>query len=399
MKKVLYIHQYFVTPKQAGGTRSYWFSKELIKNNFKVVMLTSGNKQDKLIERKIVDGIEVIYIRNSYDNSFGILKRLYSFTRFMIISTTVALKQKEVDITFATSTPLTVGFPALFLKWFKGIDYIFEVRDLWPEVPVQMGAINNKLIAKILYRFERLIYKKSKHIIALSPGMREGVLKQGVSLKKVSLIPNMSKTDKFYLRIKNTKTASGFNINLNNFNVIHFGAMGIANGLEYITDAAVLLKKENVNDISFVFLGNGKMKESLIKTAREYELNNIIFIDSQPMDTVSEIVNLCDCSIVSFADIPILKTNSPNKLFDSLSAEKPVIVNSAGWTKEMVEKNNCGAYVDPKNPKELSELLKKWKNSPELMLTMGKNSRKLAESVYDKSILSKKFVDIIKSNV
>ena len=87
MKKILYIHQYFVTPNQSGGTRSYWFCQKLIEENYKVIMLTSRNKQDKLVERELVDGIQVIYIKNSYDNSFGIFRRVISFIRFMILST------------------------------------------------------------------------------------------------------------------------------------------------------------------------------------------------------------------------------------------------------------------------------------------------------------------------
>ena len=137
----------------------------------------------------------------------------------------------------------------------------------------------------------------------------------------------------------------------------------------------------------------------LIKKVNNLSLSNVKFIDSQPMDVVSEIVNICDCSIVTFANIPILQTNSPNKLFDSLSAGKPIIVNSAGWTKDLVEKNKCGSFVDPTKPQELAELVIKWKKEPQLIKEFGANARKLAETVYDKSILSKQFVEIIKANV
>jgi len=398
-KKILYIHQYFITPKQSGGTRSYWLSQELIKKGYNVTMLTARNNQETLIQRQCIDGINVIYIKNSYDNSFGITKRIFSFIRFMILSTIIALKEKKVDLVFATSTPLTVGVPALILHWFKRIQFVFEVRDLWPEVPIQMGGIKNKLVINILYQFEKIIYRKAKHIIALSPGMVDGVLKQGINSDKISMIPNMAKIDEFYIREPNVEIANKFEIDLNKFNITHFGAMGQANGLDYIINAAYILKTIGNSNFDFIFLGDGSTKNSLIQKSKELKLENIKFIDAQSMNIVSEIINLSDCSIVSFSNIPILRTNSPNKLFDTLSAGKPLIVNSSGWTKKMVEDNKCGAFVDPTKPEELILLLQFWKTKPELMEEMCKNSRNLAETKYDKSILTKKFVKTISKYV
>src|SRR5690606_10884959 len=127
-------------------------------------------------------------------------------------------------------------------------------------------------------------------------------------------------------------------------------------------------------------------------------LDNVKFLGRHPMKVVSEIVNICDCSIVPFSNVPILYTNSPNKFFDSLSAGKAIIVNSAGWTKDIVEENNCGLFVDPDNPLDLASALIKMSNSTDWVLQMGKNSRRLAEEVYDKSILCKQFVRVIEEN-
>jgi glycosyltransferase involved in cell wall biosynthesis len=395
---ILYIHQYFKTPTEPGGTRSYWFAKELIKNGHKVTMLTCRSNQSKFLEKSEIDGISVIYIKNAYDNKMGLLKRLFSYTRFMFSSTFIGLKQEQVDLVFATSTPLSVAVPALILKWINGKRFIFEVRDLWPEVPIQMGAIKNKMLINLFYRFEKKIYKSASHIIALSPGMEKGVLKYNISPKKISMIPNMSKKNEFYQRAPNLEIATKFGIDKGKFNVVHFGSMGIANGLTYIIDAAILLKKSGYyNKINFVFLGEGKTEHSLKMHCAEHELSNVQFLGAHSMPIVSEIVNLCDCSLVTFSNIPILYTNSPNKLFDSLSAGKPVIVNSPGWTKEMVESHKCGIYVSPGKSSELADSLIKMFEDPEWVKEMGNNSRWLAENVYDKSILCKQLVEIVEN--
>lgn len=393
--KILYIHQYFKTPSEPGGTRSYWIAQALLKKGHNVVMITSSNNiKDRKIT-KIIDGIEVIYIKEKYNQSMSILRRLKSFVSFMLKSSSTALKQKDVDLVFATSTPLTVGFPALIMKWFKKIPYIFEVRDLWPEVPIQMGAMNNKFIQKFAVLFEKTIYQNAEHVIALSPGMRKGVLKY-IEKEKTSMIPNMSKIDQFYPRIKNEELAKKIGLRKETFKVVHFGALGIANGADTIIESARLLKNDDT--VEFIFIGGGSTEEQLKNLCSGYGLTNVVFLGRYPMKDTSEIVNICDVSIVSFKDIPILYTNSPNKLFDSLSAAKPIIVNSAGWTKELVEKENCGFYVDPNKPQQLVDKIKLLQQSPELITEMGENSRKLAENVYDKDILCNQVVSVIENN-
>ena len=390
--KILYIHQYFKTPSEPGGTRSYWIAQALLNKGHDVTMITSAsNFKDRVTSIKI-DGIDVIYIKEEYSQDMSISRRLKSFFYFMIKSTVIAFKQKNVDIVFATSTPLTVGFPALILKWFKKKSFIFEVRDLWPEVPIQMGAMKNKLVKSIAISFEKIIYRNAKHVIALSPGMREGVLKY-LNKEKTSMIPNMSKIDQFFPRLKNKEFAEKIGLNNNTFKVVHFGSLGLANGADTIIESAKLLK--NDDSIEFVFIGGGSTEYQLKERCKEYELNNVLFLGRFSMKDTSEIVNICDVSIVSFSDIPILYTNSPNKLFDSLSAAKPIIVNSAGWTKELVEKGKCGFYVDPNKPVELVDKIKLLQQSPDLVAKMGVNSRILAEKVYDKEILCNKVVSVI----
>ena len=390
--KILYIHQYFKTPSEPGGTRSYWIAQALLKRGHEVVMISSSNKfKDNKVSKKI-DGIEVIYIKEEYNQNMSILRRLKSFVSFMLKSSSTALKQKDVDLVFATSTPLTVGFPALIMKWFKKIPYIFEVRDLWPEVPIQMGAMKNKFLRALAVKFEKTIYRNAQHVIALSPGMRDGVVKF-IDKDKTSMIPNMSKVDQFYPRAKNEEFAEKIGLRNDTFKVVHFGALGLANGADTIIESAKLLKCDKT--IEFVFIGGGSTEAQLKEQCKEYGLNNVLFLGKFSMKETSEIVNICDVSMVSFKDIPILYTNSPNKLFDSLSAAKPIIVNSAGWTKDLVEKENCGFYVDPNKPVELVDKIKLLQQSPDLVAKMGVNSRILAEKVYDKEILCNKVVSVI----
>lgn len=392
---ILYIHQYFKIPQESGATRSYWIAQQLIKRGHNVIMLTATDGQKHRAGIEMIDGIEVHYVLNPYSNYMSPLRKIWSFAHFLLLAVREAKHIKNIDLVFATSTPLTIGYIAMRLKRLKKWPYVFEVRDLWPEFPIQIGAIRNKMAIRYLRSLERRIYEQSEFVVALSPGMQEGVIAAGTPPEKTVMIPNMSKPDRFYPHEPNKAIVEQFNIDLEKFNVIHFGSMGRANGLQYIVEAAKICKEKGAKDIVFLFMGSGAAEPVIKKLCEEYALNNVFFLGYHDMSTVAEVVNCCDASITSFMDLPILATNSPNKLFDSLSAGIPIIVNSAGWTKDMVEQNNCGFYVDVKHPELLAEKLIEVKDNKELLTEWGRNARRLSEEVYDKDILTAQVADVM----
>ncbi|KQC29345.1 glycosyltransferase family 4 protein [Flagellimonas eckloniae] len=392
--KILYIHQYFNTPNDTGGTRSYWISQKLIEAGHEITMLTSSRDGKKSTKRTI-DGIEVVYLKVPYSNNMGVVKRATAFIKFMLVSSWKVLFGQKWDMIIATSTPLTVGLPALLAKKLRNTPYLFEVRDLWPDVPVQMGGLKNKFLTKLAYWFEKKIYHNASEIVALSPGMAAGVINAGISEKRVTTIPNMSKIDRFWPREKDPGLIKELGLREDSFKVVYFGAMGVANGMDYILDAAKFLKKED--NVEFVFLGGGSTEESLKERCENEAIGNMHFYGRVPMDRLSAIVNICDVSLVTFKNLPILYTNSPNKLFDSLSAGKPIIVNSPGWTKDLVESSKCGLYADINEPAQMTKQILKLKESPEWCQELGKNSRILAQSKYDKSLLCSQFLSVVEN--
>jgi glycosyltransferase involved in cell wall biosynthesis len=393
--KILYIHQYFGTPDIPGPTRAYWNCKQMMDNGHEVVVIRSSRKNKSFLKNENFDGIKIISLKVKYSNSMGVYRRFLAFLKFMTFSTWFAMKESDIDLVVASSTPLTIGFPALILKKVKKIPYVFEVRDLWPEVPIQMGAVKNKYVILVARWFEKTIYKNASKIIALSPGMKDGVISTGISSDKVEMIPNMSNIDIFYKRPHKKKLLNQFGVSNKSFKIIYFGALGLANSIDYILEAAKLLK--DINDIEFLFIGEGAMLKNIHEEKNFHKLDNVKYLGFFTLEETSEVVNLCHVSIVTFGNLPILGTNSPTKLFDSLSAGKPILVNSAGWTKTLVEENDCGLYVDPESPEDLARKILYLKNSPEILTKMSENGRKLAETDFDKSVLCDKFYGVVEN--
>lgn len=404
-KNILYINQYFKTPEEPGITRSYWISKKLIENGHNVTMISHRNvlhshvkNKKQFIDTEIIDGIKVIYILNKYSNSMNMYQRSVSFLTFMFFSTVVSLFQKKIDITIATSTPLTVAIPALVLNITKRIPFVFEVRDLWPDVPIQMGAIKNKFVIFLLKKIEKITYKRAEKIITLSPGMNDGVVKY-VNKSKTSIIPNMAKVDKFWPRKRNDSLFNTYNLNKSSFKLIYFGQMGLTNDIETILEAAKISQEKNKKSIEFIFVGHGKKFQKIQQYIDVNRMQNIKLLQRVPMNEISELVNLCDVSLVMFTNFSILGTNSPNKLFDSLSAGLALIVNSDGWTKNIVEDNKCGYYVKPTDALDLyNKIFFLSQNEKELNI-LKKNSRVLAENKYDKKILCGKFLQVFEKTI
>ena len=403
---ILYLHQYFVTRSQVGGTRSYEFARYLVSQGHRVTMVTSTSGSPAVgaerTSHRDVDGIQVIEVQAGYEallhgTALGYLARTLAFIKFAIASTWVVLRQPKPDVVFATSTPLTIGIPALAASWFHKAPLVFEVRDLWPEAPIQLGAIRNLLIIQTLQWFERTIYRHSAHVVALSPGMRDGVIAAGVSPDRVSMIPNASDLELFSPQVDGTEFRSRLGLN-GQFVCSYFGAMGEANDLTQVVEAAKWLHEKGEKGIAFVLHGRGKRRSELEKLCRDQGLKNVIFSEPIPdKHAIARLAAASDACMTIYKNIPILYTCSPNKLFDTLAAGRPAIVNSPGWLRELVESNEAGLYARPGDGAHLAECVRYLRDHPEVAKTYGQNARRLAEQQFDRNKLAAQLLCVLES--
>ena len=397
---ILYIHQYFTTPEKGGGTRSYEFARSLVKRGHKVTILTGSKLNDSLTNGKkktneYVEGVYVIYLKTPYSNYMSFKRRLYSFMDFSVRAILAGIRIKRYDLIFATSTPLTVAIPGIILSFLRRVPMVFEVRDLWPEVPIQMSVIKNSLLIKLLRWFEAFTYRHSNYIIALSPGIAKGILATGVAVNKVTMIPNFCNLD-FFKPEKSNINNLGKLENNNNPIIAYCGAISFANNVELIIQAAEKLQKIN-NPVIFMIAGEGRLKPKLEKITKAKKLKNVIFLGKINKYEVIELYRKAIACLVLFKNLPILSTNSPNKFFDALAAGRPIITNMGGWIGNLVENYKIGFSLENDNPQALIEAVEKLTSMNKNQLEeIGENARELAVEKFNRDDMTDKLEMVFK---
>lgn len=394
--RILYFHQYFITPKGSGGVRSYEFARRWVKAGHDVHVVT-GTAFDTTLPQNgdvMVDGIRVTTVGVSYHSDMGFMARVKSFLRYAIKSSFIAMRAKEYDVVIATSTPLTIALPALSAKWFAGRKVIFEVRDVWPDAAVDAGVLKNPVLISLAHLLERAAYSNSNHIVPLSLGMQQRIKAKGVDRSKMTMIPNCSDTSVFRPDIDGQVLRKEHSAE-NKFIVLYAGAINLANNCEYLVSVAHILKGNR--EIEFWIVGEGNRYEYFKEEIKKFGLRNVKLHGMQPKRLVPNFAAAADVGLVTFIPQPVYYENSPNKFFDYIAAGLPVLFNRTTWLEKMLTDYGNGIVCDPHDPSTMAEQIVMMMNHPKLCKKMGRQSRKLAKDVFSRDMLANKYLETMQS--
>lgn len=397
--KVLYFHQHFVTPHGAGAIRSYAMARKLIERGHQVTMVcgsfSGGNTglsgpYSKGVRRGTIDGIDVVEFDLAYSNHDGLLKRSFTFLKFALRSVMLALRE-SYDLVFATTTPLTAGIPGIVARWLRGKTFVFEVRDLWPELPRAMGVIRNPVVLWAMGVLEWASYRSAHALVGLSPGIVEGIMHQGVPRERIALVPNGCDLDLFAQDAPPWRPGG---VAPTDLMAVFAGTHGVANGLDAVLDAAAELKRRGRGDIKLVLIGNGKLKPDLQARAAREALDNVVFHDPVNKTKLASLMAATDLGLQVLANVPAFYFGtSPNKFFDYIAAGLPVLNNYPGWLAGMINENCCGFAVIPKDAAAFADALEVAAADRNALKEMGERSRKLAQDQFDRRLLADRWAD------
>jgi len=397
---ILYIHQYFINKSGVGSARSYDIASFLVKKGHDITVICGRTEYNglkemnglKLWETQYEAGIRVVVCNVKYSNKMGIFKRFLSFLLFAVISTLYGITRRDVDIIFASSTPLTVAIPGILLSIIKRAKYVFEVRDLWPEDLVAAKRIKKDGFIYLIYSvIEKASHKFANKVIVVSGGFYNRLIERGYRKEKIEVLPLGADGD-IYKNLNRNKSFFLSNGIKARIIAIYAGAHGDANGLEILVDAANLLR--NIKDIAIVLIGDGKLKPLLKQKKEFYKIENLYFIDAVNKNKIAEIISAADIGLLILKEILRPRWVMPNKLYDYMFSGLPIIVNFSGTASDFIRENQIGLVAKPNSARDLAKQILFYAFNDHKRKEDGERARVIAYKYFDRHIIAQKLEEL-----
>ena len=381
-----------------GGTRSYEMARRLVKMGHDVDMITSWRDPSVHTDWFITveSGITVHWLPVLYSNHMSYKDRIRSFFKFAFRAAIKAAKlSAQADIIFATSTPLTIILPGFYASRRNGIPLVFEVRDLWPELPIAMGALRNPVARSAARLLENLAYRSSAHIIALSPGMVDGIVKTGIPTSCITEISNSSDLEVFRPDLLSRKSfREQLCIKNDQILVVYAGTFGRINGVDYLVKLAAQLS--NDDRFYFLLLGDGYEYSKIVNLAKSLGVlnSNLSIMPSVPKSEMPKVLAAADIATSLFIPLKAMESNSANKFFDGLASGSCMAINYGGWQADLLSKSGAGIQLSTDINLAAQQFCELADNSDRI-LQAKTAARRLAVQCFARDKLAHKFEHVL----
>lgn len=400
--KILFLTHYFPPEVNAPATRTYEHCKQWIKNGHEVTVVTCVPNHpkgqvypgyiNKFFQKEKIDGITVIRLWTYVTANEAFVKRTLNYISYLISVVFAMPFLPKSDIVVSTSPQFFCGMAGYFVKLFKRIPWILEIRDLWPESIIAVGAITNRTIISILEYIEKRAYQKSDHIVVVTDAFKAFIVAKGINQEKITVIKNGVDLGFYRPNEIEAKDISGLNLD-SRFVASYFGTHGMAHHLETILEAAGILSERK--DIVFLLVGDGAEKKKLLEQKVQRGLENVIMLEQQDKEKMPNLWALSDVSLVLLKKSDLFKTVIPSKIFESMAMKKPIILGVEGEVKDMIIEGESGICIEPENAEDLANTVLKLADDDELCGRLGNNGSEYVVRYFDRKVLADRFEELM----
>jgi glycosyltransferase involved in cell wall biosynthesis len=400
---ILYICHYFVPELGAPSARVYEMAKRWIQKGHKVTVVTCfpnhptgiipDSYRGKLFQREVIDEIEVFrnYVYSTPNK--GIIKKTINHLSFMFSSLFFSLPRiGSFDVIIVSSPTFFSVISALVFSKIKSVPFVFEVRDLWPAIFVDLGILKNRHLIAVLEAIEMFLYRQSGKVITVTKSFRNTLIARGIHPEKIDVITNGAEIDFFTPRAKENRIRNEFFLN-GKFVVSYTGAHGISHGLQSVLFAAELLQE--YKDILFLFVGEGAEKDNLIAIKNERNLRNTIFLPGQKKELMPDVYAASDVCLVPLRSIELFKTFIPSKIFEIMACGRPIIGSVLGEAHDILEEAGCAVLTTPESSEEIARAVKKLYKDRNYGEKLGANGRCFVEKNYSRERMASNYEVIL----
>jgi len=402
--RILFFTHYFPPEGNAPASRTYENCKKWILLGHQVTVITCAPNvpdgivykgyKNKLFQREKIDGIDVIRAWTYITANKGTIRRIINYVSYMFSSVFFSLFIKRPDMIIATSPQFFCGWAGVIASRIRNVPFILEIRDIWPESIVAVGAMRNKKLLSILEWLEFKMYAAAQHIVTVGQGYKEKLVEKGIKEEVISVITNGVDSEIFYPRQLDEKFGRLYKPN-HEFVCSYIGTIGMACGLDIVLRAAKLLKDRKRKNIKFLLVGSGAVKEQLRRQADEIGLNNIVFIDRQDRHHIPDFISVSDVCLVHLKKAALFKTVLPSKIFEAAAMAQPIILGVEGYAAQFLKEANAGICIEPENAEQLAEAVEHLADNSKLCRLYGQSGYEYVTKYYNRDQLANKYIDII----
>jgi glycosyltransferase involved in cell wall biosynthesis len=402
--RILFFSHYFPPEGNAPASRTYENARRWVKSGHQVTVITCapncpdgivyGGYKNKLFQREHIDGIDVRRVWTYIAANEGTVRRIINYVSYMISAFFFSLFVKRPDVVIATSPQFFCGWAGVLTYFFRRIPFILEIRDIWPESIVAVGAMRNKRLVLVLEWLEKVMYASAGHIVTVGEGYRRRLLEKKVSAEKISVVMNGVDRERFNPREPDEGLKRQYGVG-DKFICSYSGTIGMACGLNIVLDAAQKLKDRGFNDIVFMLVGDGSSRKDLETQAKARQLDNVIFTGRQSKEKMPEYLAISDVCLVHLRKTDLFKTVMPSKIFESSGMAKPIINGVGGFAAEFIETAGSGINIEPENSDQLIDALMLLRNHASLRATYGNAGREYVTANFDRDKLAQDYLKII----
>jgi glycosyltransferase involved in cell wall biosynthesis len=402
--KILFLTHYFPPEGNAPANRVYELCKRWVRDGDEVHVITgvpnvpSGivyeGYKNRLVQTEIMDGIKTTRVWTFIAANKGKTKRILNYLSYMFSAGLVGLFTHKPDIVIATSPQFFCGWAGVFTSRLRRVPFILEVRDLWPDSIVAVGAMRNGLLLRLLKWLEGKLYAAAHEIVTVGEGYEEELIRKDVQAAKISIIPNGVDREVFYPRFAEEKIRREYGLG-HEFVCSYVGTIGMASGLDVVLKVAKLLKDRQRHDIKFLLIGTGAVADELQQQADQQNLDNIVFLGRRDRRLIPSILSISDACLVHLKKARIFETVLPSKIFEASAMAKPIILGVEGCAADLVRKANAGICIESENAEQLFSAVVKLADDPVLRQTLGQAGREYIVKHYDRDVIAKDYQNVI----
>lgn len=350
--------------------------------------------RNKLWQWDEKDGIRILRVGTYLSANEGFLRRIANYVSYMISATLFAPLVGKADVVISTSPQFFCGLAGAFVSQLKRVPWVLEIRDLWPESIIAVGALTNRKIIGLLEGVETWMYRNADHVISVTDAFTRHIAARGVSRDRISVIKNGADLERFIPGRKENDFRREHGLT-GKFVASYVGTHGMAHGLGTIFEAAELLKDRD--DIVFLLVGDGAERDQLVRMRDEWGLSNVLMLPQQPKEMMPSILAATDASLVLLRKTDLFKTVIPSKIFEAMAMERAIVLGVEGESRQIIEEGECGICIEPENSNELADALVRLRENPALAESLGKNGRTFVQESFNREILAMRYLKLLEN--